>query len=335
MCKITIYSVEDAFGKVTEKEMQDYAYEFIDDAFSQCTLLENVLSKTISDSKLSELNRSDAEDGIWVDTGLEVSSLIEKAQKYSELSDGKFDVTIGSVSELWDFHGDLDDNSGVLPDDDKIKEALAHVGYTNIETRSNGTARKLDKDTEVDLGGIAKGYIADSIADYMYEQGVRSAIINFGGNIVAIGRHAKRFDEYGSIESDFTDYKIGINDPLSETGDILGYFEASDATIVTSGTYERFIEVGGKKYHHILDPKTGYPVDTDLIQVSVLAPRGMSADADCLTTTLLALGSDEGMKLMNKLASDPEYKGVEAVFLTNDGDVLFSNPNTAFVKNEG
>lgn len=128
-----------------------------------------------------------------------------------------------------------------------------------------------------------------------------------------------------------SDFSLGIRDPLDETGGLLGIYPGRDVTIVTSGTYERFIEVDGVKYHHILDPETGWPVDTDVLQVSVIAGAGHSADCDGLSTVCLALGSDKGTELIKELAESGEFGPLEAIFVTTDGEIIYTNEDTSFL----
>ena len=164
--------------------------------------------------------------------------------------------------------------------------------------------RITDPETRLDLGGIAKGYIGDRMADYLAEQGVTSGIVNLGGNVICIGG-----------KTDEEDFVIGVEAPFSDRTQIVGTIKARDLTLVTSGVYERKIEVGGTMYHHILDTKTGWPVDTDLNAVTLTAARGHSMDIDALSTICLIFGADEGMKLIESM------DGIEGVFVLSDGSI--------------
>lgn len=158
---------------------------------------------------------------------------------------------------------------------------------------------------EIDLGSIAKGYIADEIANILKQEGVNRAIIDLGGNIYALG----------SKSSD-SNWKIGIQNPFNDRGEVVGGIEVSDKTVVTSGIYERFIEENGVKYHHILNPKTGYPYETDIAGVSIIADE--SIDADALSTLTFTKGVEEGLRFIEGLDN------VDAIFITNDKKIYIT-----------
>ena len=180
-----------------------------------------------------------------------------------------------------------------------------------------------DSEMELDLGGIAKGYIADKVTEFLCENGVTSGVIDLGGNIVAIGGKAGALV---NAEGEAREFKVGIKDPLSESGDIIGTVPAKDKTIVTSGTYERYFEEDGIKYHHILDSKTGYPADTNILSVTIIADKGCSADCDALSTGCLALGLDAGRKLIEKT------DGAEAIFVDADGEIYTTSEEIGFAR---
>ncbi|MBP0985474.1 MAG: FAD:protein FMN transferase, partial [Oscillospiraceae bacterium] len=178
-----------------------------------------------------------------------------------------------------------------------------HIGYKKIEIEGS-KVRLTDPETKLDLGGIAKGYIGDRMAEVLESKGVVSAVVNLGGNVICIG---------GKTDED--DFVIGVETPFSDRSEIIGKIRARDKTLVTSGVYERRIEVDGKTYHHILDSKTGWPVDTDLDAVTLIADKGHSGDIDALSTICLIKGPDEGMKLIESM------DGIEGVFVLSDGDI--------------
>ena len=217
---------------------------------------------------------------------------------YGEVSNGRFDITLGQVTDLWNFHGE----NPAVPDRAAVAAALAAVDYRQIQIDGNIVSMS-NPDGKINLGGIGKGFSADLAAEHLESLGVTSAIINFGGNIVAIGDNAG------------APFKIGIKDPNSVTGEILGAVTVQDATVVTSGVYERCFEEKGKVYHHILDVETGYPVDSDVVSVTLVAPKGSSGDCDALSTTCLIYGVEEGMKLIE------DVKDLEAVFVDRDGKI--------------
>ena len=163
-----------------------------------------------------------------------------------------------------------------------------------------------EKDMKLDLGAIAKGYAADKVRDIFMENGISSAIIDLGGNIYLLGEKDK--DE---------PWNIGIQDPLDENA-YLAIINLKDKTIVTSGDYERYFEIGEKRYHHIIDPYTGSPSENDLLSVSIIGDNSMLADA--LSTTIFVLGQEEGIKFMKENYSDYQY-----VLVNRDKEVLIKN----------
>ncbi len=283
ICQIDIYGMD-----------EDEAAELIDGAFAVCSDCEQLLSKTVRDSDVDRINR----DGKAKVDDMTVE-LIEKGLYYGDLSHGRFDISVGCLTDMWDFHSD----EHVIPDKGDIEEAVKHIDYNNIVIDSNTVSMK-DDAADIDLGGIAKGYICDRVAEYLTENGVTSAIVNLGGNITAIG--SKNGEK---------PFKIGIERPFSDRSEIIGYVEAEDKTFVTSGIYERYFEKDGKVYHHILDVETGYPVDNDLDSVTIISDKGRSADCDALSTICLMLGVDEGKKLIDSL------DGYEAVFVDSEGNI--------------
>lgn len=298
ICSISIYRMEDAQGEVKNAvDMSDEANAVIDEAFELCKDLESKLSRTRKDSDISNINNA---KGKWVDVSEDTRMLIQKGMEYSHSSVG-FDITVGGITEQWDFHAP--EGEAKLPDADKLAEAAKHVNFRNIAIEGN-RVKLSDPETKIDLGAIAKGYIGDRMTELLESRGVVSAVINLGGNVICIGG-----------KTDEEDFVIGVETPFSDRSEIIGKIDARDKTLVTSGVYERRIEVGGKTYHHILDINTGWPVKTDLDAVTLIADKGCSADIDALSTTCLILGADEGMKLIEG------QDGIEAVFVLSDGDI--------------
>jgi len=274
------------------------AQEIIDECFSLCRDYENMLSKTIKTSDVSRINSS---GGKAVEVNSETAELINLAVNYSRLSNGKFDITVNSAAELWDFTGE----NPHIPTDSEIDEALEKINYKNINVEGN-TVFLNGNGTSIDLGGIAKGYIGDRARDFPMENGVEKAIINLGGNILVI-----------TPEGDKKGATIGIQEPFAQQGKLLGTVNIKNGTVVTSGIYERYFEENGKIYHHILDTSTARPVENDLYSVTIIAEN--SADADALSTACFALGIDEGMKLIESLDN------TEAVFVTKDLECIASS----------
>lgn len=326
ICTITIFGLADAegsLGAMEEEAQQREIYQLITDAFKVCDSYEKILSKTIKTSDVAKINRAEGRPVQVSDTTAEV---ILKGIEYGRLSGGAFDITIGKATDLWDFHeaAEVDEskNSGKIPAAETLTEAMRHVDYTKVKVSGN-TVQLADPEMELDLGGIAKGYIADRVTDYLEEQGVTSAIVDLGGNIAAIGGKAYSLTDPGAGETDFT---IGIKDPQSEMGILLGTLPARNKTIVTSGTYERYFMAGGKKYHHILNSQTGYPTDTDVLSATIIADKGRSADCDGLSTSCLALGVEKALQLVESL------DGVEAILVDKNGEVHQSSDTMRFVR---
>lgn len=198
---------------------------------------------------------------------------------------------------------------------------MQHVDYKKVKI-SGCTVQLADPDMELDLGGIAKGYIADKVTEFLQDRGVTSAIVDLGGNIVAIGGKAESLiSDSGAISTDFT---VGIKDPKSDVGELLGTLPVNDKTVVTSGTYERYFVEDGEKYHHILNSSTGYPTDTDVLSVTIIADKGHSADCDGLSTSCLALGLEKGTELIKQI------EGVEAIFVDTDGEIYKTSDDMSF-----
>ena len=290
---------------VTLYDHQDEA--ILDECFSLAGTYENMLSKTKENSDVWNINHS---GGKPTAASQDTLALLRSSLFYAELSDGKIDPTIGSVKELWDFSGS---SPAVLPDREDLEKALSHVGYEGIVIDGDMVSLA-DPDAEIDLGFIAKGYIADRMKDYLISQGVTSATINLGGNVLTIGSRP-----------DGSPFRIGIQKPFSPGGDIALVLPVTDLSVVSSGTYERYFELDGTVYHHILDTKTGYPVQNNLFQVTILSQSSM--DGDALSTTCFLLGLEEGMNLIESM------EDTEALFFTSDGGIHASSGLKDIVQN--
>lgn len=267
------------------------AQKQLDECFSLADKYEKLLSATVKGSDIWNINHA---DGKPVEVSDETAFLLKKAISYSRLSDGAFDITIGKLSSLWDFKSD----EHVIPSQKSIDSALKTVGYENIQIEGNTVTLK-NPDTQIDLGGIAKGYIADQMKSRLNEQDIYEGVINLGGNVLTIGK-----------KSSGETYKIGIQKPFDTSGSSIASVEITDESLVSSGVYERYFELNKKRYHHILNPATGYPYDNGLLGVTIITSS--SADADALSTTCFALGLEDGMKLIENM------KNTEAIFITED-----------------
>ena len=259
--------------------------DIINGAFSLCENLERTLSKTVRDSDVYKLNNTEG----FVSVSDDTIKTVERAIYYGDLSGGKFDITIAPVSALWDF------KNQVVPSKDEIAEALQSVDYHSVEIKKSEISLN---GKQIDLGGIAKGYIADKAAEYLKEKGVKKALINFGGNICMIGQ-----------------YNIGIKKPFDNS--VIASVSLQDKCAVTSGIYERYTQKDGKIYHHILDPETGYGVDNELASVTVIGEKAL--DCDALSTVCILSGTEKGLGIINNTAD------TEAVFIDRENNITLSS----------
>lgn len=283
------------FDTVIKIQILDPADESIlDDLKKLCEKYDTMFSTTNTDSELYKLNHA---NGQPFTVSSETANLIQEGIHYSELSGGAFDLTIEPVSALWDFKAD----KPTVPSSDAIAQAVSHVDYTKVDIQDN-TVTLEDPEAGIDLGAIAKGYIADQVKTYLKKQGIKHAIINLGGNVDVIG-----------TKPDGSKYNIGIQKPFDESGEAITSVQLTDQTVVTSGIYERYFKKNGKLYHHILDPRTGYPCENNLYSVSIITDSSTKADA--LSTTCFLLGYEKGMELIQSM------DGVEAIFITDDEKV--------------
>lgn len=249
-------------------------------------------------SELAKLNGSPS--GEWVHVSDELFALIEKALKISAKTDGAFDITLKPVSDLWA----INTENPRVPSDDEIANALGKTGYKNIALDRDKCAVMFKKDgMELDLGAIAKGYAADRAAAIMRKNGIRSALLDLGGNVFAIGKRA-----------DGKKWCIGLQTPYKQRGQYFKKIYIEDSAAVTSGAYERYFTENGKMYHHILDPKTGMPSESKIKSATVVCPD--SALADALSTAVFVSGEDGAEKIAKS------FKNVKITVLLNDGRVM-------------
>lgn len=267
----------------------------LEECLELCEKYENKFSNTIKTSEISQINHA---NGKAVTVSDDTIELLQKGIAYGELTNGKFDITISSVSDLWDF---TDNPDKLIPNEKSIQEALTHVNYKNIQIEGNAVTLT-DPDTKIDLGGIAKGYIADKLKEYLTKSGVEHALINLGGNSLAVGS-----------KYDGSSFRIGIQKPFDQQGSAISVLEIRDQSVVSSGIYERYFEKDKMIYHHILDTNTGYPIRNNLLQVTIVSD--ISVDGDALSTSCYALGLEDGSELIKQL------DGVEAYFITDDYEI--------------
>ena len=267
-----------------------------DEAMSLIGEYDSLLSKTAEGSDIYRINHA---DGSPVEVDARTAELLSIALSYASLSDGLVDPTIGTLSDLWSFG---DTNEGIVPSREDIEEALSHIDYTKVKLSGN-TVTLLDPKARLDLGFIAKGYIADKLKEFLTKNGVENGIINLGGNVLTIG-----------TKPDGSDYHIGVQKPFAETGTALTTLTVRDRSLVSSGNYERYFEKDGILYHHILSTRDGYPVNSGLNGVTISSEN--SVDGDALSTLCFILGYEKGRKLIDSLPD------TEAVFISDAGELI-------------
>ncbi len=282
------------------------AQEAIDSAMEEVRRVEQKMSRFLPDSEVSRINNETSSGSVestqLTGGGIRISdelfSLLEKAVRLSELTRGCFDVTIYPLVKIWNIEGE----NPAVPAKKEIQERLQLVGSANMALK-NSSVRFAKKGMGIDLGAIAKGYAVDAAIRVLKEKNVESAMVNAGGDIYVLGRKQGK------------PWRIGIRHPR-KGGEILGIVELEDKAIVTSGDYERFFFSEGERYHHILDPKTGYPAD-ECQSVTIVAKETTFADG--LATGVFVLGPRKGMDLIESL------EGIEGVIVDKEGVVSVSS----------
>ncbi len=273
----------------------------IQDSFERIDALEKMLSVHLDESDLAKVRNEAGISSVKVEP--ETMEVMEAALRYAKLSQGRFDPTAGPLIDLWG----IDPPEGHVATQDELVSVQPLIDYRKlIVDGENETIYLQDEKMIANLGAIAKGYIADEVKEQLVDAGVTSGIINLGGNVLLIGG-----------KPDGTDFRIGVQDPDSLRGEYLGIVSLKDESIVTSGDYERFFEVDGKRYHHILDPFTGFPADNELRSVTIISSK--STDGDALSTTCFLMGLNEGIRLIRSLPD------IDAIFVTKDDRMIFSS----------
>ncbi|WP_049945725.1 FAD:protein FMN transferase [Butyrivibrio sp. LC3010] len=277
---------------------------FLDECLLQCDHYEKLFSTQKKHSDIWNINHS---FGNSVEIDYSTYDLLSKALYYAELSNGAFDPTIGKITDLWDFHAD---SGKQLPDHNVVEKDLLHVDYKNIKlTKEDGKyyARLLDPESKIDLGGIAKGYIADKLKEFYKEKGVRNGIINLGGNVLLVG----------GKPANGASYNVGIQRPFGEASESMLTLSLKDKSVVTSGIYDRYFEKNGILYHHILNTATGFPVRNNVYSATIVSDS--SVDGDALSTICLSLGVEKGMDLIDSIPD------TYVLFITDKYEVVYSD----------
>lgn len=258
---------------------------------------ENKFSTTIETSEISLLNNN---SGTFQEVSPETFNLINRAVSAYDMTGGAFDIAVYPIVKAWGFTTD----EYRIPSEEELRRLLMFTDSRKIQFKPEDSSVRLLTGMQIDLGGIAKGYIASKLYEKAKEKGVKSGLISLGGNVQAIGS-----------KPDGSSWHIGIQHPDYEN-DYIGVLSINDEAAITSGGYQRFFERDGKRYHHIIDPSTGAPSDSDVISATVITKDGAMGDA--LSTAFYVMGSEKAMEF---LEDNPQFK---AVILTKDNKVLVS-----------
>lgn len=265
----------------------------LDEIWADCARYEQLLSKTIQGSDVDRINHA---GGQPVQVDHETWEILRRAIEVSDSSGHAFSVTIAPLTALWDFT----DGTNRMPTDEERIAALPLVNDDLMILGENDTVT-LPEGMEVDLGGIAKGYIADQIAAAIRGR-VLGATLNFGGNVYAVG-----------IKPDASPFRVGIRDPQGGDNDSIAVVSVSDLSVVTSGIYERYFELNGVRYHHILDPETGISSDSDLASATIISKSSMTADA--MATACIVMGRDKALQYLAE-------QGMDGLLITRSGEIV-------------
>jgi thiamine biosynthesis lipoprotein len=268
-------------------------YKIADEVFATMFSIEKKVSAYIQGSDVQRLNEEAGGDFIPVSKDTQI--LLQAAQKISEKTGGSFDITIGPLKTLWGF----DSENPRIPDTEEIETYLRHGNFHQVEL-NDGLARISTKGLGIDLGGIAKGYIIDAAVQWLQDAGIQGGLVECGGDLRVFGHHPNK--QY---------WRIGIQNPRDERGSLVGLISLNDLSVATSGDYERFFIKDGIRYHHILDPESGFPA-RGAISVTVTVPDAMTADA--LATAVFVMGVDRGLSMIDSIPN------VEALIVTENED---------------
>ncbi len=270
--------------------------DVLTEAVALCEWYHNLLSKSVDTSDVWRMNHA---EGQPVEVDEHTAAIMRAGLEIYRASGGAFNMTIGAVSSLWNFKA----KEPKLPEAAAIRETLLRTDMSRI--RLEGRTVTVPAGMQVDVGGIAKGYIADRIADFLRERGVTSALLNFGGNVITIGR-----------KPDGQPWVVGLQKPGGEIfQDFWAALPSVDETVVTSGTYERGFTLDGVRYHHLLDPRTGWPVQNEVQTVTLIGKSSLMADG--VSTACFVMGPEYGGMLAQRF-------GMRIVYLMKDGRVLSS-----------
>lgn len=281
---------------VASDEEEGNAY--IDTAIMEINRIEKMISSWDEHSQTSLINRNAGIKPVKIDR--ELLDLIKRAIKISEITDGAFDITYAAMDRIWKFDGSMTS----LPTEDEIKQSVRNVGYQNIILNEDSLTIFLSKPgMKIGFGAIGKGYAADMARALLMKKGVAGGIINASGDMNVWGKQAN-----GDT------WKVGVTNPLNHNK-VFSWFDLDNQAVVTSGDYEKYVEFGGKRYAHIIDPRTGWPA-SGLISVTIFAPKAELADA--LATSVFVMGREVGIDFVDQI------KGVDCIIVDEDGKIYSS-----------
>ena len=286
--KKTIYTENQAINTTIDKQIDDVI-----------KALDDQISVRYADSEIAKCNRNYAANGVYNLSSNIVEYLRQEMQIYEE-TDGAFSPCVRPLTNLWG----IEDGYTIVPDMSDIKMIVEDINADNIQIVDDGIIFK-ETDMAIDFGAVGKGIACDEVAKVLATTQAQGAVVSIGGSILAYGD-----------KGDGQDWHIGIQDPRATEGEMLGIVDVeSNMIISTSGDYEKYFELEGRRYHHILDPRTGYPSNNGLISVTIISDNGFLSDA--LSTACFVLGLEDGMKYAIE-------KGVEAIFVTKDKEVYIT-----------
>lgn len=271
---------------------------YIDMAVGEVKRIENEISDWIPTTPISEVSRNAGIKPVKVP--VEVFELVERAIKVSEITSGAFDISYASMDKIWKFDGSMKE----MPTPEAIKKSVEKIGYKNIilDKKEHTIFLKMEG-MKLGLGGIGQGYIADKIYALLLSKGCNSGLVNVSGDIFSWGR-----------QPNGKPWTVGIVNPMNKNK-VFATFPLENSAVETSGSYEKYVVFDGKRYSHIIDPRTGYPA-MGVVSVSVFAKKTEIADA--LATGIFVLGVDVGLDLVNQL------KGIECIIVDDKGKIFAS-----------
>jgi len=287
-CSITIFAPDN------EAALAEAAL-LLEEAFALLEYYESLFSISIEGSDIWRINHA---GGMPTAVSPETIEILEAGIVYGRLSRGLFDITVGRLTSLWDFSGEAG-----LPSEPDLMQAVMTVDYQNIIIDGN-TITLLNSETWIDLGGIAKGFILDSLSKLMIERGVLGAVIDLGGDVAVVGERGEN-----------RLWRLGVRHPFGGEFGLLGIIEIPEAASITSGIYQRQFELDGISYHHILNPRTGMPTNSDIASATVIINSALVGDA--LTSVIVQVGSERAAEL---IAETPGVLG--AILVLRSGEVV-------------